>query len=118
MSSLLPNRSELCEPKAWEFMVVFLIKDVGRLETSVDDQLVHLLMAVFDHPPSSYVAYLHPDMQLSGIGAELLSTMTSVQLIISCTCIINDTPVGFDPLRSILLSSPSLDGTRGRTSRS
>lgn len=66
MSSLLPNQAELCEPKAWEFMVVFLIKDVGGLETSVDDRLVHFLMAVFD-PPSSYVGYLHPDMQLSGI---------------------------------------------------
>uniref|UniRef100_A0A453PLE6 Uncharacterized protein n=1 Tax=Aegilops tauschii subsp. strangulata TaxID=200361 RepID=A0A453PLE6_AEGTS len=51
--------------KAWEFMVLFLIKDVGGLETSVDDRLVHFLMAVFD-PPSSYVGYLHPDMQLSG----------------------------------------------------
>lgn len=66
MSSLLPNRADLCEPKAWEFMVVFLIKDVGGLETSVDDQLVHLLMVVFD-PPSSSVGYLHPDMQPSGI---------------------------------------------------
>uniref|UniRef100_A0A453PLB1 Uncharacterized protein n=1 Tax=Aegilops tauschii subsp. strangulata TaxID=200361 RepID=A0A453PLB1_AEGTS len=39
--------------------------------------------------------------------------MTPVQLIISCTRIVNDTPVAFDPLCSILLSSPSLDGTRG-----